>query len=66
MTRQIITATVGTANTLDPAVRGLTLQITAIVGIVRHFIVHVLPKSESLFVKADSGGEEMDSAHEVA
>lgn len=63
--RKIVGRSVSTADTLDPAVRGLELGIPTVSSVMGHLVGHVLSESESLGVDTNLDQEQVDSSNEV-
>jgi hypothetical protein len=63
---QVVRATVGTANALDPAVRCQQLGVPAVCGVMGHLVGHVLPEADLLGVDTNLEQELLDTGKEVS
>ncbi|KUI60383.1 hypothetical protein VP1G_11257 [Cytospora mali] len=64
--REIVGRTVGTADTLDPAIRSEQLGVPAVAGVVGHLVGHVLPEADLAHVRTNLLQEQVDTRQEVA
>ena len=76
---QIVSGSVGTSDTFDPAVRGLDLEIPTVLqvrsvkwslidtysGVMSHLIGHVLPAPQPLWVDTNLDQKELSSSKEI-
>lgn len=66
MLLQIVGASVGAPNALDPAVAGATLRVPTVARVMRHLVGQVLAEAEAVRLDADGHQKHVDPPHEVA
>jgi len=66
MYSQVVSRSIGTAYTLDPAVRAVQLGIPAVGGVVSHLVGHVLTEAHFGVVDTEFEEEVLDAHDEVA